>query len=281
MTDARFVERSGAQLAYYVAGSGSPVLWIQGVGVAGCGWRPQVALLSSRVRCFTYDHPGLGASEPAHAPTTVAGLARDALAVLDAERIERAHVVGHSLGGLVALALALAASARITSLALACTFADGRASGRSARMAWLGARTVLGTRSMRRAAFVELVTSSAGRRARAASTWAALLSETFGRDIADLPRAARLQLGAMRACDLRGELGRLAGIPTWVVSAAEDPIAPPVLGEELARALPGARFEVRADASHALPIEHAEWFSERLSAHFASAEATRREFSTP
>ncbi|MCK6448253.1 MAG: alpha/beta hydrolase [Planctomycetes bacterium] len=281
MSGPRFLERPGPKLAYYVAGSGPAALWIQGVGVAASGWGPQIEALSARFVCCSYDHPGLGASEPAHEPTTVAGMARDALAVLDAARVERAHVVGHSLGGLVALALGLAAPARVASLALACTFANGRAPGRTPRMMWLGARTVLGTRAMRRAAFVDLVTSSAGRRAAPHAAWAARLSSAFGRDVAELPRAARGQLAAMRACDLRGELQRLAGIPTWVVSAAEDPIAPPALGEELARLLPGARFEVLAHASHALGLEHPAWFNARLAEHFTLAEHAPRGFRTP
>lgn len=267
----RWVTRAGARLAYYVEGAGPEVLWIQGVGVPGSGWRPQLEPLGARYRCLSYDHPGLGASEPPREPTTVAGLAADALAVLDAERVERAHVVGHSLGGLVALELALAARARVRSLALLCTFADGRAPGRTPRMLWLGARTRIGTRAMRRGAFVELVSSRRALAERSRAQLVARLGELFGRDLADLPRAARQQLVAMRARDLRTELGALAGLPAWVVSGAEDPIAPPALGAELARHLPGARFEVLADASHALPIERAEWLRTRLVEHFERA----------
>jgi pimeloyl-ACP methyl ester carboxylesterase len=259
-----FVEGIDGRLAYAVRGAGPAVLWIQGVGVHGDGWRPQVAELAARFRCVTFDHRGLGASDAPRGPITVASLVADALAVLDAERIDSAHVVGHSLGGLVAQQLALTARTRVKSLALLCTFADGRDVGRSARMAWLGLRTVVGTRAMRRRAFLEIVLSRRGLAATDRATRADELAELFGHDLAVQPPVVSRQLAALRACSLRSRLSVLEGLPTWVVSAAEDPIAPPRLGRILAAALPGARHDVLSDAAHGLPIERAEWLNPRL-----------------
>ena len=120
------LDHRGSRLAYEVQGQGPPVLLIQGVGVHGNGWRPQVEALADRYTCLTFDNRGMGESQPAGAPVTVEQMAEDALALLDAEGWGSAHVIGHSLGGLVALELALAARQRVRSLALLCTFAGGR-----------------------------------------------------------------------------------------------------------------------------------------------------------
>src|SRR5262245_66574340 len=105
--DTRTLEHRGCRLAYDLRGDGPPVLLIQGVGVHGDGWVPQTDALASKFRCVTFDNRGMGRSVPAGGAITVEQMAEDALAVLDAEKIESAHVVGHSLGGLVALRLAL------------------------------------------------------------------------------------------------------------------------------------------------------------------------------
>lgn len=156
----RRLDHRGSRLAYEVQGQGPPVLLIQGVGVHGNGWRPQVEALSDRYTCLTFDNRGMGESQPAGATVTVEQMADDAMALLDAAGWESAHVIGHSLGGLVALELALAARRRVRSLALLCTFASGRdAAPPTARMIWIGLRTRVGTRRMRRRAFLQLVMS--------------------------------------------------------------------------------------------------------------------------
>src|SRR4051812_46066116 len=97
--ESRAVEHRGCRLAYDVRGEGAPVLLIQGVGVHGDGWLPQTDALASKFRCVTFDNRGMGRSQPVGGGITVEQMAEDALAVLDAEKIESAHVVGHSLGG--------------------------------------------------------------------------------------------------------------------------------------------------------------------------------------
>src|SRR5262245_38461476 len=160
--ESRTVEHRGCRLAYDLRGDGPSVLLIQGVGVHGDGWTPQTDALASKYRCVSFDNRGMGRSQPAGGPITVEQMADDAIAVLDAEKVEAAHVVGHSLGGLVALRLALEARPRVRSLTLMCTFADGKAAAPlTLRMMWLGMRTRIGTRRMRRRGFLRLVMPAA------------------------------------------------------------------------------------------------------------------------
>ncbi|MEO8217795.1 MAG: alpha/beta fold hydrolase [Acidobacteriota bacterium] len=122
----RIVEQSGCPITYDVRGRGPAVLFIQGVGVHGDGWSPQIAELSPHYECVSFDNRGIGRSCPSAAAITVEQLAEDALAVMDAADLPAAHVVGHSLGGLVALQMALGNPHRLRSLSLLCTFAAGR-----------------------------------------------------------------------------------------------------------------------------------------------------------
>ena len=99
---------------------------------------------------------------------------------------------------------------------------------------------------------------------------AAQLGRLFGHDIGDQAPITGTQLAAMRACDVTGRLGELAQVPTLVVSAAHDPIAPPSLGRAIGTGIPGARFVEVSDASHGLPITHAAGVNELLHEHLAS-----------
>lgn len=262
----------GCLLAFDVRGSGPPVLFIQGVGVHGDGWLPQVNGLSDRFRCVTFDNRGMGMSVPFDGPITVEGMAEDALAVLDAAGIDAAHIVGHSLGGPVAIQLALASRKRVKSLALLCTFARGRsAAPPTPRMLWVGMRTRIGTRRGRRRAFLQLVIPPAAMAGVDTETLAAELAPLFGHDLADQPPVVSKQLKAMRAFDATPRLAELAGIPTLVVSAGFDPIAPPRLGKALAGDVPGARFVEFPDESHGLPIRRAGEVNRLLAEHFSRA----------
>lgn len=248
-----FADHAGCRLAYDRRGAGPAVLFIQGVGVHGDGWLPQVEALADRYTCLTFDNRGMGRSAPAGGPVTVEGMAADALAVLDAEGIPSAHVVGHSLGGLVAVFVALAARERVKSLAMLCTFADGRAAAPlTLRMMWLGMRSRVGTRAMRRRGFARLIYPPGGAGAADFDRLAAL----FGHDLGDTPPVVGPQLAAMRKASALPRLGELAGVPTLVANAAHDPIAPPRVGRPLADGIAGARYVEFPDASHGLPITH-------------------------
>lgn len=267
------LEHHGCALAYDVRGDGPPVLFIQGVGVHGAGWAPQTDALADRYRCLTFDNRGVGRSLPAPASVSVEQMADDARAILDAERLGRVHVVGHSLGGLVALCLALTEPERVRSLALLCTFADGRAAAPfTPRLCWLGMRVRVGTRAMRRRTFVRLVTPPAMRDNAELDALAERLAPVFGHDLGDVRPIVGVQLKALRGYGASARLGEIR-VPTVVASAAHDPIAPPRVGRALADGIPGARYAEFPDASHGLPITHAERVNELLLEHLAAAEA--------
>ena len=258
---------NGFRIAYSQRGQGEPVLFIQGVGVHGHGWQPQIDVLSKTCDCVWFDNRGIGESTPEPAEISVRHMADDAAALIAAQGWTAAHVVGHSMGGLIAMRLALTHRARVKSLALLCTFARGRDAGASARMAWIGLRSRVGTRRMRRAAFLEMLAAPDALRGIDRQRYAAELAPLFGHDLADHSPMEMRQLAAIRREDVRADLGQLAGLPTLVVSGAHDPIASPTLGEAIARGIPCARFVVLSDQSHGAPVMAAAEINALLAAH--------------
>lgn len=269
-TAVKTVNTCGARVSYSRTGTGDVILLIQGVGAAGHAWRPQVEALSRHYSVITFDNRGIGSSTITDddVALTVEGMADDALAILDAEGINRCHVVGHSMGGLIAAQLALVSPRRVKSLAFLCTFPDGK---RGSRLTWdtflTGVRTRIGTRRMRRKAFLSLVLSKAGMQDSARGELEAEMTELFARDLADQPRIIMRQLAAMSRYDAKWRLRFLSCIRTLVVSGAADRIARAKYGRALADAIPGARYVEIEDAAHAMPIESPEIINRLLVDH--------------
>jgi len=267
------IERRGSLISYAKTGVGPAVLMIQGVGLEGRAWEPQVEALARRFTVVHFDHRGIGGSSRGPGALSIEQMAGDALAVMDAEGIERFHVVGHSMGGVVAQELALTEPARVLSLSLLCTFARGRdAVQLDLGMLWSGIRSRIGTRRGRRAAFLRMIVPSdvLSREDRAAVP--ARLTALFGRDLADQPAIAMHQLKALSRYDAHDRLPSLGDTPTLVVSGELDRIARPASGRALAAAIPGARYLEVPRAGHAFPAYRPEWINQRLIDHLDGAE---------
>lgn len=266
------------KLHYELEGQGPPVLLVQGVGVAGTGWLPQVDGLRTRFQTLVFDNRGLGRSKPCPGPITIEAMAGDARALMDAAGWKSAHVVGHSMGGVIAQQLALDCPERVRSLSLLCTFARGRDATRlTAWMLWMTLRTRLGPRALRRRAFLEMLYPREFLRCLNRDQLAAQTAAIIGRDLADQPPVIMRQLRALAAHDASGRLGKLAGIPTLVLSAAHDRIARPEYGRTLAGAIPGAIYEEQPDASHGVIIQQADRINRRLIQFLSSVERIRFE----
>jgi pimeloyl-ACP methyl ester carboxylesterase len=266
------VETKGCELHANVEGVGEPVVFIQGVGVHGDGWLPQTEELQAEFRCVTFDNRGMGLSQPPGCALTVAQMAEDALTLMDAAGIDSAHIVGHSLGGAIALEVALLAQDRVRSLALLCTSARGSDATRpTAKMVWLGMRSRVGTRRMRSNAFLEIVMPADYLAAHDRDALSERLRPLFGHALWDTPDIVMPQLKALKEFDAEGRLDQLAGMPTLVVSAAHDLIFPPECGRRLASAIPGARYVKIADAAHGVPLQSPDVINRLLVEHLTDA----------
>jgi pimeloyl-ACP methyl ester carboxylesterase len=117
--------KGAVRIAWERHGAGEPLLLIHGLGYARWGWEPVVRALAERFDVLLFDNRGIGESDAPPGPYTVAQMAADAAHVLDQAGVERAHVLGTSLGGMIAQELALTHPDRVDRLVLACTTPGG------------------------------------------------------------------------------------------------------------------------------------------------------------
>jgi pimeloyl-ACP methyl ester carboxylesterase len=268
------VERRGTRLHAEVtehAPAGAPaVAFVQGTGLPGAGWALQVEELASDHRCLVFDHRGIGRSLPAGDAVDVRTMAEDTLALMDAAHWDAAHLVGHSLGSLVCLQVAAIAPERVRSLALLCAFAVGADATRLTP--WLlriGARMSVGPQASRRRAFLEMIYPPGALAGADGDAVARSLEPYFGGDLALRPAGVGAQLQAMKRFDARPLLARLANVPTLVLAAEHDRVAPPTRGRALAAAIPGARYAEIPGAAHGVIVQKPAEVNAHLRAHVA------------
>ena len=124
-TPRREAPAAEAALSYRSFGDGPPILFIMGFLARSDAWRQQIISLSERWRCIIFDNRGVGESADARPAASMQELAEDALAVLNHAGCARAHIVGISMGGMIAQRLTLMAPERVQSLALLVTHPGG------------------------------------------------------------------------------------------------------------------------------------------------------------
>lgn len=250
---------------------------IQGVGVHGLGWAPQLGPLSRQYQCLWFDNRGVGDSQPLPEKLSIELMAEDVLALMDEQGWQNAHIAGHSMGGVIAQQVATISPERVRSLAILCSFARWIDAVKAApRVIWIGLRAQIGTRRMRRHAFLEFIAPPRVLARDDRDALAAELAPLFGHDLADAPPVTLRQAAALRAFDGRSRLAGFGSIPTLVINAEFDPIAPPAAGRQMAAAIPGALYEEIAEAAHGVPIHESERINALLMEHFERAEKTQR-----
>ncbi len=233
-------------------GTGDPVLLIHGLGLSGGAWWRTVDALAPRMRVITFDHRGIGQSASLTYAYTTEAMADDAVSILDALEIERLHVYGFSLGGMVAQQIALRHPERVQALVLGGTHSGGRRASlpdpevieffkRRARMepaeaAWASVPFNYGPRSQ--AEQPDRIAEDIERR----------LQNPFNE------RAYRAQLLAASLHNCYGRLERISA-PTLVVHGAQDRIIPVANAHMTAERVPGAQVKILRDAGHLYPTE--------------------------
>jgi 3-oxoadipate enol-lactonase len=120
-----FAQNQGTKIYWDEQGQGEPVLLIMGLGWASHMWFRTRPALTARYRTIALDNRGVGRSDIPPGPYPIATMASDAAAVLDAAGIKRAHLLGASMGGMIAQEFALQYPERVCSLVLACTACGG------------------------------------------------------------------------------------------------------------------------------------------------------------
>jgi len=218
------------------------------LGSTSAMWEAQLRVLEGR-RVVKIEHPGHGGAPLANVQAVDDLAAR----VLRQAGADTFSFVGLSLGGAVGMRLALDSPDRVEKLVLACT---------SARFgepeAWYErAATVRehGVEAIADAVLARWFTPAFGDAGRFREMFLSVDREGYARCCEALAR-----------WDVRNDLGEIAA-PTLVISASEDPATPPAAGEVLASGIPGARFEVLANAAHLANTERPDHFNRLLEEH--------------
>ncbi len=236
-------------IEYLAAGDGSPVICLHGVGGAAESFRPQLAGLPGH-RVIAWNMPGYGASKAFAAAYSFAALS-DALSSLIAELgLSAVHLVGHSIGGMIALDYALGHPAQATTLTLIGTTPRFGGRDESFKDAFLKAR--LGPLDAGQNMADMAAGSAPGLVGPDAS--AALIAEVATAMSHVLEPTWRGILAALVTFDRFGDLGRLS-LPTCVIAGSHDRNAPPGTMREMADRIRGAEFHEIDRAGHMINLE--------------------------
>jgi pimeloyl-ACP methyl ester carboxylesterase len=247
---------TGVRLTYRRVGTGEPLLLIIGTACSLGLWAPVEPALAARHQVISFDNRGLGGSERGEGPLSMASMAEDTAALLDALNVPRAHILGWSLGSAVAQELALRHPAKVGSLILYGTWAKHDRFA-TAMLVALRAPWVLGD--------FEMAMTSAG------ITFSPefMNSEQFEPAIQPLlplfpstPEQMRVvveQWDADLAHDTRDRLGAITA-PTLILAGEQDLLTPAWEGRAVAEAIPGAEFKLLTGpgSSHGMLFERSE-----------------------
>jgi pimeloyl-ACP methyl ester carboxylesterase len=251
------------------AGPNKPrVLLIMGFGMRGDVWKPQIEGLEHDHEVAWFDNRGIGESDPATGRFRMRDLAKDALSVADALGWDRFHVVGVSLGGMIAQEVALEAGARLLSLTLIATHPGGPlgvAPHAKGLKHW--SKSVFGPQSGRVSNLTELLYTPSF----LASIDQAALQDRMRLQVGGKPspRTALLQLLAIIRHDTRRRLAQIR-IPTLVMKPASDILVRPLHSDRLVRGIPGARLITFEDTGHGITFQRKDRVNEEIRAHVAA-----------
>jgi pimeloyl-ACP methyl ester carboxylesterase len=261
-----FLDCGSHRLHYELHGpeDAPPLLLLMGLGLSARAWDLLPARLSDRFRVVAFDNRGTGRSSCRPAPFRITHLADDAAAVLDAAGVERAGVFGISMGGMIALELALRHGDRVHALALGATHAGWLRSRKPTlgTLAQLLYGALLG-RPTERFARILVSGDHLADDGSAFRTW--FRNAEHARTI-----TSALQVAAVALHATESRIARIR-VPTLVITGDGDRLVPPENSFRLAERIEGSRLVVLPGAGHCFPVERLDETVEALRDHFGAA----------
>jgi pimeloyl-ACP methyl ester carboxylesterase len=234
-------------LEYEERGEGEALLLLHGLGCSASDWGLQMPTLSQRYRVIAPSLRGFGGSDKPAGPCSIMQYANDMVALLDRLNIERAHVLGHSMGGAVAMQLAVARPDRLNSLIVI------NAQPSFAVRDWRRYLMLLMRFMASGSAGMERMTRFLARRLFPHDHQAALRDQMKARYADNDRRAFLAAIHALAGWSVEHMIDRVA-TPTLVLAGEHD-VTPVRSARELAERLPNGRLEVVADSGHATPFD--------------------------
>jgi pimeloyl-ACP methyl ester carboxylesterase len=247
-----FAVSRGTRIYWESYGQGEPVLMIMGLSFPMEMWGSVLPAISEKYRAIVFDNRGVGRSDVPRGPYRISGMARDALAVMDAAGVQSAHVMGASMGGMIAQELALRHPMRVKSLLLGCTSCGGfRARPPNLRRVPVFRKWRSMTNEERARAVIPM-----------------LYAKGTPKDVIE----EDLRLRLIRYPTMRGVIYQAMGIPFWssyrrlkriqvptlVVHGDQDHVLPLINGKRVAKRIPGAKLVVIPNAGHMMMSDQPE-----------------------
>jgi 3-oxoadipate enol-lactonase len=239
-----YIENQGAKIYWEEHGRGEPLVLIMGLASTIDMWHRTKPLMAQHYRTILIENRGVGRSDVPPPPYTIAEMASDIAAVIDAAEIESVRVLGISMGGMIAQEFTLNYPNRVRSLVLGCT----NFGGREVKPATSDVLAILKARG--------LMTASEAAWAMApytydASTPRQRVEEDLKIRLQWFPTAAGYfgQLGAILSWESRQRLSQI-NVPTLVIHGETDELVPPENGRMIAELIPNAKLLLLPNTSH-------------------------------
>jgi pimeloyl-ACP methyl ester carboxylesterase len=250
------------RLVHDVAGRGEPVLMINGIGAPRGGWSLQIPAIAAEFQAITFDNRDVGETGPGGSDAfySMRRFADDAAGLLDALGIERAHIVGASMGGCIAQEFAISHPDRTHSVTIICSWATVDPWLAELWDQWEHLFAAQGAVEWARTSWLWVFTH----RWYADPSRLASLLESARAD--PRPQTLAMYLRQSHAAKTFEALDRLPGVtaPAHVIVGAEDIFTPPRFSREIAAAIPGSQLTILPDVGHGAFWETTEVFNEAV-----------------
>jgi pimeloyl-ACP methyl ester carboxylesterase len=252
-------QSNGIELYYEIHGEGKPLVLISGLGYSSWQWHEMVPLLAEKFQVITFDNRGVGQSDKPAGPYTAGMLAQDTVGLLDALKIEKAVIVGHSMGGFIAQAIALDFPQRVEKLIL-CSTNFGGPNHAPITPEAMKVLTDVTSDALTRFKNGLAVSTAPGWSERNPAMIEEWIQWRVANPIEPVHYQAQMAIGLgllPEAAAFENKLPRL-NVPTLILFGAHDKVVPPANADLLAQKIAGSTVVIFPDAGHFFPIEIAE-----------------------
>lgn len=250
------VKVGDVHLEYDSHGEGEPLLLIAGLGYDRWAWHRMIPALARRFRVIAFDNRGVGGSDQPPGPYSASLLARDTAGLIEALGLQRAHVLGHSMGGFVAQALALERPELVDRLVLGATHFGGprHAPPTAEALAVLTDVSLDPVTRFRRGLAVSCAPGFAEAHPDVIAAW---MDRRLANPVDPVAYQAQLAIGLGLLTEEASFEPRLAAVqaPTLILTGEHDQVVPPRNAFLLAAAIPGSAALILPGAGHFFPIE--------------------------
>lgn len=250
------VKSNGIELYYEVHGAGTPLLLISGLGYPAWEWHRMVPYLSQHFQVISFDNRGVGLTDAPAGPYTAGMLAADTAGLLDALGVQKAVVIGHSMGGFIAQAMALEFPEKVDKLVLCSTNFGGphHVPITQEAMIVLSDITSDPVTRFKNGLVVSTAPGFAEKHPEIIQSW---LEWRMANPVNVAGYQAQVGIGLALYPEAAAFENKLPGItvPTLILFGAHDKVVPPANADLLAKKIPDSQAVILPDAGHFFPME--------------------------